>query len=303
MELISPADFAKDKVLAIQDYALLASRSVGNLFRTPRYLADTIQQADLIGVGSLPVVVLTGFFTGLVLALQSSNTLQRFGSLSLIGQLVSTSMVRELGPVLTSLMVAGRNSSGMASELGSMVVTEQIDAMRALGTDPLKKLVTPRVIATVFMLFFLTIISDLVGLSGGAFIAQFLLGLDSHQYWSNAYQTLVFEDVFMGLMKPVIFGFIIATVGCYYGLSAKGGTQGVGRATTQAVVAASVLILVLDALVTRLLMVLMAPNAPSPVPRAQPRSCRSASGGASRYPWCLDGGWRGGEPPRAARYR
>jgi phospholipid/cholesterol/gamma-HCH transport system permease protein len=108
------------------------------------------------------------------------------------------------------------------------------------------------------MLFFLTIISDLVGLSGGAFIAQFLLGLDSHQYWSNAYQTLVFEDVFMGLMKPVIFGFIIATVGCYYGLSAKGGTQGVGRATTQAVVAASVLILVLDALVTRLLMVLMA---------------------------------------------
>jgi phospholipid/cholesterol/gamma-HCH transport system permease protein len=258
MELISPADFAKDKVLAIQDYALLASRSVGNLFRTPRYLADTIQQADLIGVGSLPVVVLTGFFTGLVLALQSSNTLQRFGSLSLIGQLVSTSMVRELGPVLTSLMVAGRNSSGMASELGSMVVTEQIDAMRALGTDPLKKLVTPRVIATVFMLFFLTIISDLVGLSGGAFIAQFLLGLDAHQYWSNAYQTLVFEDVFMGLMKPVIFGFIIATVGCYYGLSAKGGTQGVGRATTQAVVAASVLILVLDALVTRLLMVLMA---------------------------------------------
>ena len=258
MELISPADFAKDKVLAIQDYALLASRSVGNLFRTPRYLADTIQQADLIGVGSLPVVVLTGFFTGLVLALQSSNTLQRFGSLSLIGQLVSTSMVRELGPVLTSLMVAGRNSSGMASELGSMVVTEQIDAMRALGTDPLKKLVTPRVIATVFMLFFLTIISDLVGLSGGAFISQFLLGLDAHQYWSNAYQTLVFEDVFMGLMKPVIFGFIIATVGCYYGLSAKGGTQGVGRATTQAVVAASVLILVLDALVTRMLMVLMA---------------------------------------------
>jgi phospholipid/cholesterol/gamma-HCH transport system permease protein len=258
MELISPADFAKDKVLAIQDYTLLASRSVANLFRTPRYLADTIQQADLIGVGSLPVVVLTGFFTGLVLALQSSNTLQRFGSVSLIGQLVSTSMVRELGPVLTSLMVAGRNSSGMASELGSMVVTEQIDAMRALGTDPLKKLVTPRVIATVFMLFFLTIISDLVGLAGGAFIAQFLLGLDAHQYWSNAYQTLVFEDVFMGLLKPVIFGFVIATVGCYYGLSAKGGTQGVGRATTQAVVAASVLILVLDALVTRLLMVLMA---------------------------------------------
>jgi phospholipid/cholesterol/gamma-HCH transport system permease protein len=257
MELISPADFAKDKVLAVQDYALLATRSLVNLFRTPRYLADTIQQADLIGFGSLPIVVLTGFFTGAVLALQSSNTLQRFGSLSLIGQLVSTSMVRELGPVLTSLMVAGRNSSGMASELGSMIVTEQIDAMRALGTDPTKKLVTPRVTATVFMLFFLSIISDLVGLAGGAFVAQFFLGLDAHQYWSNAWQTLVFEDVFMGLVKPVIFGFIIATVGCYYGLTAKGGTQGVGRATTQAVVAASVLILVLDFFVTKLLMAVM----------------------------------------------
>src|SRR3954466_6395755 len=258
MELTSPTEFAKQKVQAVQDYTMLSLHSLGNLFRKPLYIADMVQQADLIGVGSLPIVVLIGFFTGAVLAVQTANTLQRFGSITLIGQLVSLSMVRELGPVLTGILVAGRNASGMASELGSMVVTEQIDAMRALGTDPLKKLVTPRVIATVFMLFFLTIISDLVGLSGGAFIAQFLLGLDAHQYWSNAYQTLVFEDVFMGLMKPVIFGFIIATVGCYYGLSAKGGTQGVGRATTQAVVAASVLILVLDALVTRLLMVVMA---------------------------------------------
>src|SRR5215510_4634037 len=215
MELISPTEFAKEKVLAVQDYTMLSLQSLGNLFRKPVYFADMVQQADLIGVGSLPIVVLTGFFTGGVLALQTANTLQRFGSITLIGQLVSTSMVRELGPVLTGLMVAGRNSSGMASELGSMVVTEQIDAMRALGTDPTKKLVTPRVVATVFMLFFLTIISDLVGLAGGAFIAQFLLGLDAHQYWSNAYQTLVFEDVFMGLLKPLIFGFIIATVGCY----------------------------------------------------------------------------------------
>src|SRR5437764_7431972 len=258
MELTSPTDFAKDIVQSVQDYSLLAGRSLANLFRHPRYFADMSQQADLIGVGSLPIVVLTGTFTGAVLALNSAHTLERFGSLSLIGQLVAVGMVTELGPIITGLMVSGRNASGMASELGSMMVTEQIDAMRALGTDPTKKLVTPRVVATVFMLFFLTIISDLVGLAGGAFIAQFLLGLDSHQYWSNAYQTLVFEDVFMGLLKPVIFGFIIATVGCYYGLSAKGGTQGVGRATTQAVVAASVLILVLDALVTRMLMVFMA---------------------------------------------
>src|SRR5918911_3319425 len=169
--------FAKEKVLAVQDYSLLAGRSVGNLFKHPRYLADTIQQADLIGVGSLPIVVLTGFFTGAVLASQSSNTLEKFGSLSLTGQLVSLSMVRELGPVLTGLMVAGRNASGMASELGSMKVTEQIDAMRALGTDPYKKLVTPRVMATTIMLFFLTIISDLTGLGGGWAVARLFLHL------------------------------------------------------------------------------------------------------------------------------
>src|SRR5438874_9692197 len=167
MELISPVDVAKQIAMAVQDYSQLAARSLSNVFRRPRYVADTLVQMDLIGVGSLPIVVLTGFFTGAVLALQSSAALIKFGSLSLTGQLVALSMVRELGPVLTSLMVAGRNASGMASELGSMKVTEQIDAMRALGTDPTKKLVTPRVISTVVMLFFLTIISDLVGLSGG----------------------------------------------------------------------------------------------------------------------------------------
>jgi phospholipid/cholesterol/gamma-HCH transport system permease protein len=254
MELISLSNLAKEKVQTVQDYVLFCLHSVANIFRKPLYLVDMVRQADTIGVGSLPIVVLTGFFTGAVLALQASNTLERFGSITLVGQLVSTSMVRELGPVLTSLMVAGRNSSGMASELGSMVVTEQIDAMRALGTDPMKKLVTPRVVATVFMLFFLAIISDLVGLVGGLAIAKLLLKLDARQYWYNAWQTLVFQDVFMGLIKPVIFGFIIATIGCFYGMNARGGTQGVGRATTQAMVAASVLILAMDLIVTRFLM-------------------------------------------------
>jgi len=209
---------------------------------------------DMIGVGSVPVVVLTGMFTGIVLALQSANSLARFGALTMTGQLVSLSMVRELGPVLTSLMVAGRNASGMASELGSMKVTEQIDAMRALGTDPTKKLVTPRVIATTVMLFFLTIISNLVGLVGGFLVAYFIFGLDSSQYCTSAYQTLVYADVFMGLTKPLLFGFILSTVGCFYGMTAHGGTQGVGRATTQAVVASSVLILMVDAFYTRLLL-------------------------------------------------
>src|ERR1700731_1035317 len=215
VQLISPSQFAKEKVQALQDYALLVGQSMANLFRRPLYVTDMIQQADLIGVGSLPIVILTGGFTGAVLALNSASTLSRFGSLTLIAQLVSVGMVTELGPVITGLMVAGRNSSGMASELGSMTVTEQIDAMRALGTDPTKKLVTPRVVATVVMLFFLTIISDLLGLAGGSIVSTLMLGIDAHQYWSSAWQILAFRDVFTGLIKPLIFGFIIATVGCY----------------------------------------------------------------------------------------
>src|SRR5438105_7609599 len=241
MELISPAEYAKDTVLAVQDYSGLAARSLGNLFRKPLYVPDAIQQADIIGVGSLPIVILTGFFTGAVLALQTSATLQQFGSLSLTGQLVSFSMVRELGPVLTGLMVAGRNASGMASELGSMIVTEQIDAMRALGTDPTKKLVTPRVISTVVMLFFLVILADFFGLLGGAVVSVALLGLDWHEYWSSAWQTLVFQDMFTGLTKPVVFGFLTSTIGCYYGMSPRGGTQRVGKATSEAVVTPSLL--------------------------------------------------------------
>ena len=254
MELNSPSEFAKHKVLAVQEYTLLSIQSLANIFRKPLYIADMIQQAYSIGVGSLPIVVLIGFFTGAVLAVQTANTLQRFGSITLIGQLVALSMVRELGPVLTGILVAGRNASGMASELGSMIVTEQIDAMRALGTDPMKKLVTPRVVSTTVMLFFLTILSDFVGLAGGLMVSKLLLRLDARQYWNNAWQSLVFQDVFMGLLKPVLFGFIIATVGCFYGMTARGGTQGVGRATTQAVVAASVLIIVVNFFTTQFLL-------------------------------------------------
>jgi phospholipid/cholesterol/gamma-HCH transport system permease protein len=241
-------------VLVVQEYTFLAVRSIANLFRRPRYFADLMQQADLIGVGSMPIVVLTGTFTGAVLALNTSSTLSQFGALSLTGELVAVSMVRELGPVLTSLMMSGRNASGIASELGSMTVTEQIDAMRALGTDPYKKLVTPRVVSTIFMMFFLTIISDLVGLIGGWLISVALLGLDTFQYWNQAYQSLKFDDVVMGLSKPFVFGFIISTIGCYYGLSTRGGTQGVGRSTTQAVVASSVLIIAVDFFLTKFLM-------------------------------------------------
>jgi phospholipid/cholesterol/gamma-HCH transport system permease protein len=257
MELISPAEFAKGKIESIQEYTFLSARALANLFRPPVYTGDMIQQADFIGFGSLSIVLSACFFIGVALALNSATTLGRFGAQTLIGELVAIGVVRELGPLLAGLVVAGRNASGMASELGSMIVTEQIDAMRALGTDPMKKLVTPRVVSTMFMLFFLTILGDFMGLLGGAFVASVLLGLDAHQYWNTAWQSLVFADVFIGLVKPVIFGFIIATIGCYYGLSTKGGTQGVGRSTTEAVVASMILIIAVDVFVTRFLMLIL----------------------------------------------
>jgi len=257
VELISPVEFAKRKVLSLQEYVLLSVGAVTNLFRRPIYVTDMIQQADVIGVGSIPIVLTSVFFTGAALAMNSDTVLSRFGAASLIGQLVSNGIVRELGPVLGGLVVAGRNSTGIASELGSMIVTEQIDAMRALGTDPVKKLVTPRIVATVVMLLFLTILGDFMGLAGGSVVATLLLRLDNYEYWSSAWQTLDFSDVFMGLIKPLAFGFLISTIGSYYGLSTTGGTQGVGRSTTEAAVAAMISIIAVDVFVTRFLMLVL----------------------------------------------
>jgi len=244
---------AKRGVLAVQEYAALSGRALSNLFRRPFYRADIFLQADTIGVGSLPITILTGFFLGGVLALQSASTLTQFGAAAFTGQLVSFSMIKEIGPVVTALMVSGRNASGMASELGSMIVTEQIDAMRALGTDPLKKLVMPRIVATVIMMFFLVILSDGVGILGGGLVSVFMLGQDGSQYFHTSYQSLEFPDILQGLVKPIFFGFIIATIGCYYGMKTRGGTQGVGRATTQAVVMSSILIISTDFIISRFL--------------------------------------------------
>ena len=252
MKFVSPTEFTKDKLWSVQEYSLLCGRSIASLFSRPIYFSDIFTQMDSIGIGSLPIVILSGFFTGCVLALQSVSSLKEFGAVSMTGTLVSLSMVKELGPVLTGLMVSGRNASGMASELGSMKVTEQLDAMRALGVDPIRKLVAPRVSATVFMLFWLTVISDAVGMLGGGLVGVFMLGLNAHSYWRTSYRALNYGDVVQGMTKPVFFGFIIATVGCYFGMSTKGGTQGVGKATTQAVVVSSVMIIVMDFLISRL---------------------------------------------------
>jgi len=245
--------FVKSKVLAVQDFTLLLVVSIRRVITPPRYIIDTLLQMDVIGVGSLPIVLLTGFFTGGVLALQTYRTLSTFGEVSILGQVVALSVVRELGPVLTALMVAGRVSSGIASEIGSMLVSEQIDAMRAFGTDPIRKLVLPRLIATISTLPVLTILSDFCGILGGFFISYYTVRLTSEQYWTSVYQTLTIQDVVQGLLKPFFFAFILSLVGCYYGLNTKGGTEGVGRSTTQSMVAASVLILVLDFFITKFL--------------------------------------------------
>lgn len=245
-------DFLKPPVAAIQDFYTLAGRAFLNVFRRPHYPDDVILQMDVIGVGSLPIVILTGFFSGFVITMQMSRALSQYGATGQVGQIVAITLVRELGPVLTALLVAGRNASGMASELGSMKVTEQIDAMRALGTDPIQKLVTPRMIATSIMLPMLTIVADFVGLIGGYVIAYFSIGLTTSQYWTNAYQSLEYNDVVQGLLKPFVFSFIVSLVGCFYGLRTTGGTQGVGLATTKAVVAASVWVFVVTSLLTRI---------------------------------------------------
>jgi len=188
--------------------------------------------------------------------MSSASTLTRFGANTLVGELLAIGIVRELGPVIAGLVVAGRNAAGMASEFGSMIVTEQIDAIRALGTDPMKKLVTPRVVS-IFMLFFLTILGEPIGFDGRGVVSSLLLRSDLHQYWSTSWRSLDHQDVFIGLTKPVVFGFIIATIGCYYGMSTTGGTLGVGRATTQAVVASMILIIAPDVFLTRLMMVVL----------------------------------------------
>jgi phospholipid/cholesterol/gamma-HCH transport system permease protein len=255
--------------IGVLDYFVLAGRALRFAFSRPFYLRDTIMQMDRIGVGSLPIVLLTGLFTGMVLALQSSVELTKFGADIYIGNLVGASMVRELGPVLCSLMVAGRAASGIAAELGSMRVTEQIDALQSFGTDPIRKLVTPRLIAALIMVPLLTLIADMVGILGGLIVSVLRIGITSDAYLQGVLNTLaesgfVFgffpKDFVSGLFKPLVFGGIIALTASYYGLNTRGGTEGVGIAATRAVVTSSVLILAVDYFITQLMLVVLQPG-------------------------------------------
>jgi phospholipid/cholesterol/gamma-HCH transport system permease protein len=245
-------DAVKRGVASVQDYALLSGRAFVNIFTSPHYFQDTLEQMDFIGAGSLPIILLSGFFIGAVMVLQTGSQFIRFGQTSLTGDVVSIALVSELGPAFTGLLVTGRCATGIASELGSMVVTEQVDAMRAMGTDPSRKLVTPRLLAALLMLPLLTAMMDFIGLLGGCAASVFTLRLDAITFWRRAIDALDFAYLMQGFTKPVVFGFILSTIGCYKGLTVRGGTQGVGRATTQAAVIGSVLIIVADAFLTKL---------------------------------------------------
>lgn len=233
-------------VLALQEGTLLAARSLGGMWRGPRYVADGVRQMDTLGYGSAAIVLLTGFFTGAVLCVQTYPSIRDFGAQEETGQLVAISLLRELGPVITALMVAGRVGSAIAAELGSMVVSEQIDALRALGVDPLRKLVAPRMIALLAMLPPLTLVSNASGIIGGGIVATRLYGQPMETFIASVQRGIQSEDVTAGLVKPFVFALIIGTVSCRQGMKTTGGTVGVGMATTNAVVHSSLLVIVAD---------------------------------------------------------
>lgn len=223
------------------------------MIRPPLKLRHIFKQMEFVGVKSIFLVVLTGTFTGMVMALQGYHGFRMFSAESLVGATVALGMTRELGPVLTSLMVTARAGSAMAAELGTMRVTEQIDALSVMATNPVKHLIVPRVIAGVVMVPVLTIVADFVGILGGYFVGVVILNINSGIFVKNITRLVELDDIFNGLIKAAVFGLILSLVGCYKGFNTSGGAEGVGRATTEAVVLASISILVSDYFLTAIM--------------------------------------------------
>lgn len=246
----------RKRVYSLGEYAQMIKAVWRDITRNGISINDLSKQIIWIGNHSIPIVFLTALFTGMVLAVQTAYGLQRFGAKLYVGNIVSLSLVRELGPVLTAVMLCGRVGAGVAAELGSMAVTEQIDAIRALGADPIRKLVSPRVLAAIIVLPLLTVLADVIGILGGAAVAVLELDLTTHTYYRSVVNFVMIRDVMDGIMKSAVFGFILVSIACYQGLNCKGGTEGVGRATTLAVVIGSITILVSDFFLTKLLIIL-----------------------------------------------
>jgi phospholipid/cholesterol/gamma-HCH transport system permease protein len=250
---VAPADVkTRDIAQRTGELALLTGRAFAAMLSPPYEIGQWIRQMEQIGVRSLGVAGITTVFTGMVLALQTALSLPSLGVKYYIGSVVSKSLVRELGPVLTALIVGGRIGSGMTAEIGTMKVTEQIDALRSMAADPVKKLVAPKLAATLIMLPSLTIIGDFLGILGGLIIATFTLNLAPGLYLNDVFDSLTFGDVGSGIAKSFFFAYFIAIVGCYNGLTTQGGADGVGRATTNTVVLAAILVLVSDFFLTKL---------------------------------------------------
>jgi phospholipid/cholesterol/gamma-HCH transport system permease protein len=249
-------DRVLDALEALGAFARLAG-ATGRAIALPRFpWLETLRQFEAIGVRSTTIVLLTALFTGMVLALQTGFALERFGAKLYVGTIVGLSLARELGPVLTALMVGGRVGAGITAEIGSMQVTEQVDAIRSLGAEPVQKLVLPRVIAGTLSLPLLAVIANVLGVLGGLLIAVTQFGIPGRFYLQTIYRTVTVTDLLSGISKTIVFGWIIAMVGCYAGLRTTGGTVGVGRATTRAVVVASIAILIADFFLTQAMLAL-----------------------------------------------
>ena len=223
------------------------------MFRPPLKARNIFKQMEFVGVKSIFVVVLTGTFTGMVMALQGYHGFRMFGAEALVGSTVALGMTRELGPVLTALMVTARAGSAMAAELGTMRVTEQIDALSVMAANPVKHLIVPRVLAGVFMVPLLTVVSDFCGIVGGYFVGVHLLDINSGIFIKNITKLVDLGDIYNGLVKAACFGLILSLIGCYKGFNTRGGAEGVGRATTEAVVLAAITILISDYFLTAIM--------------------------------------------------
>lgn len=234
--------------------ASLLAKSIVTLRRPPYYIHAIFEQMLDVGVRSLPIVVVTAIFSGAVFALQVWEGFERYGTTSFVGPVVALAITREMVPVLASLMVSGRAGSAMAAEIGTMVVTEQIDALRTMAVDPVEYLVVPRIIATAFMLPVAVLIGDILGLWGGSLVVINLYGSGPSTYWDGIWQLLTVNDLTSGLIKSAVFGLLIAVFGCQNGFNTSGGAQGVGRATTRAVVSGSMAILISNFFLTKLLL-------------------------------------------------
>jgi phospholipid/cholesterol/gamma-HCH transport system permease protein len=243
----------KEFIRDLQDLYLLSARGLLGLGRKPFYTKDTLEQMDYAGSGSFLIFLFVSLFIGMALSLQLSAELAMMGLKMYTGRIVGLSIIREIGPVLSGLVFAGRVGSGIASELGSMILGHQVDTLRVFGVDPIKKLVTPRILSALVMLPVLTIIGDAVGVFGGYFVAVFVSHQSGTVYWTSVREVFTFENVLAGSIKPFFFGYLIACISCYMGLSTRGGAIGLRRTTTKAVVVSFIMIIIADFVLTRLL--------------------------------------------------